>query len=415
MPEETENLKKIIIIAVVTSLIVGSLAGGSAGFLVGLFASPQIKNWIGQLPQAITKQKTIEKVNETEQESATIAAVKKVSPAVVSIIITKDLSKYYNITGPNSFPFNDFFGFGFPFDFQQTQPPQGQQEIGSGSGFIISSDGMIITNRHVVSDSEAEYTVLTNDGKKYDAKVLAQDSINDVAFVKIEAKNLPTVELSDSDKIQIGQSVIAIGNALGEYRNTVTRGVISGIGRTITAGTETGQSEVLEDVIQTDAAINPGNSGGPLVDLSGKVVGINTAINQEGQLIGFAIPINDIKPVIVSVQKTGKIVRSFLGVRYVLINEVIAKANSLKVNYGALVIRGKNPEDLAVVPGGPADKAGIAENDIILEINGQKIDQNHSLTKITSKFKPNEEVILKIFHRGEEKEVKVKLGEKKSE
>ncbi|MFH0819959.1 MAG: trypsin-like peptidase domain-containing protein [bacterium] len=411
MTEETKSIKKIIIITVITSLIVGTLAGGSAGFLVGLIISPQVTNWLGQAVPTITKQKTIEKVNELEQESATIAAVKKISPAVVSIIITKDLSKFYNMTDPNSFPFNNFFDFGFPYQ----APPQGQQEIGGGSGFIISADGMIITNRHVVSDSEAEYTVLTNDGKKYDAKVLAQDSVNDVAVVKIEAKNLPTVELGDSDKIQIGQSVIAIGNALGEYRNTVTRGVISGIGRTITAGTETGQSEVLEDVIQTDAAINPGNSGGPLVDLNGKVIGINTAINQQGQLIGFAIPINDVKPAITSVEKTGKIVRSFLGVRYVLINDVIAKANNLKVNYGALVIRGQNPEDLAVVPGGPADKAGISENDIILEINGQKIDQNHSLTKIISKFDPNKEVTLKILHRGEEKEVKVKLGEKKSE
>jgi serine protease Do len=414
MPEQTKSIKKIIIITVITSLIVGTLAGGSAGFWVGLFASDQIKNLLGQAPDAaILKQKTIEKINEFEQESATIAAVKKVSPAVVSIIITKDLSKYYNITGPNPFPFDDFFEFGFPYGYQQL--PQGKQEIGGGSGFIITADGMIITNRHVVSDSEAEYTVLTNDGKKYDAKVLAQDSLNDIAIVKIEAKDLPKVEFSDSEKIQIGQSVIAIGNALGEYRNTVTRGVISGIGRTITAGTETGASETLEDVIQTDAAINPGNSGGPLVDLTGKVVGVNTAINREGQLIGFAIPINDIKPIIASVQKTGKIVRSFLGVRYVLINEVIAKANNLKVNYGALVIRGKNPEDLAVVPGGPADKAGISENDIILEINGQKIDQNHSLAKIVSKFNPNEEVTLKILHRGEEKEVKVKLGEKKSE
>lgn len=408
MPEETKNLKKIIIIAVITSLIVGSLAGASSGFLVGIFTSKEVGSLLGLTPEA--KQKTISSVNELEQESATIDAVKKVSPAVVSIIITKDLSKYYNTADPNSIPFNDLFGFGFPYQ----APPQGQQEIGGGSGFIISADGMIVTNRHVVSDSEAEYTVLTNDGKKYDAKVLAQDSVNDIAIVKIDAKNLPTVELGDSDKIQIGQSAIAIGNALGEYRNTVTRGVISGIGRTITAGTESGQSETLEDVIQTDAAINPGNSGGPLIDLTGKVIGVNTAINQEGQLIGFAIPINELKPAITSVEKTGKIVRAFLGVRYVLINDVIAKANNLKSNYGALVIRGKNPEDLAVVPGGPADKAGISENDIILEINGQKIDQNHSLAKTISKFNPGDEITLKILHRGEEKEVKVKLGENKS-
>jgi len=338
--------------------------------------------------------------------------VEKVSPAVVSMIITKDLSKIYS--REYYFPFDDFFGFGFPFGFEipRRQIPEGKQQIGGGTGFIISSDGMILTNKHVVNDSEAEYTVLMNDGKKYDAKVLATDPVLDVAVVKIEAKDVPVVELGDSDLLKIGQTVIAIGNALGEFRNTVTKGVISGIGRTITAGGLSG-AETIERAIQTDAAINPGNSGGPLIDLSGRVVGINTAVSREGQLIGFALPINEAKRVVESVKKYGKIVRPFLGVRYVLLNEEIAKANNLDVDYGALVSRGEERTDLAVLPGSPADKAGLVENDIILELNGIKINNDNSLASLIAKYAPGDKVKLKILHRGDEKTVEVTLAEYK--
>lgn len=406
---------------VVIFLIISFLIGGLSGAFFGVWASTDrnVANWfktniLGQSSSSssntnnslnkIVKEGTI-KVTE---ESATVDAVKKVSPAVVSIIITQDLSKIYNMTGPDLFPY-DFFGF--PNSYQQ---PQGQQEVGAGSGFIISSDGMILTNKHVVSTQDAEYTVITSDGKEYKAKVLATDPFNDIALVKIEATDLPTVELGDSESLQIGQTVIAIGFALGEYKNTVTKGVISGLARTVTAGSsQGGQSETLENIIQTDAAINFGNSGGPLINIAGQVIGVNTAISQEGQLIGFAIPINQAKYAIESVQKEGRVIRPYLGVRYTIINEAIAKANNLSVNYGALIVRGESRTDLAIIPGSPADKAGLVENDIILEFNGQKIDQNNTLAKEIQKYHVADEVTLKILNKGEQKEVKITLEELK--
>ncbi|MEK7496414.1 MAG: trypsin-like peptidase domain-containing protein [Patescibacteria group bacterium] len=330
------------------------------------------------------------------------------------------MAKLYNSTGPNT-PFDGFFGQGSPFNFffgnQIPQPAprkvqQGKQTIGGGTGFVIdSAKGLILTNRHVVDDTEADYTVLTNDGKKYEAKVLIRDSGNDLAIVQIKDAKLPALEFGDSDKIQIGQTVIAIGNALGEYRNTVTKGVISGTARNVVAGDSQGSSESLEGVFQTDAAINPGNSGGPLVNLSGQVIGINTAVNREGQLIGFAIPSNEAKRLVDNYQKYGKVVRPYLGIRYVLVTSEMARANDLSVDYGALVVRGQNDNTLAVVPGSPADKAGLVENDIVLEADGKKISTEQSLVKILSRYKPGDTVKLKIYHKGENKDVTVKLGE----
>ena len=190
----------------------------------------------------------------------------------------------------------------------------------------------------------------------------------------------------------------------------MTKGVVSGVGRTIAAAGE-GGSEIIEEAIQTDAAINPGNSGGPLIDLSGKVVGINTAVSVRGQSIGFAIPINEAKRIIESVEKYGRIVRPYLGVRYILLNEEIARMNDLEYDYGALLVRGRRRGELAVVPGSPADKAGLEENDIILEVNGQKIDKGHSLARILARYRPGDRVKLKVYHDGDIKEVEVELGE----
>ncbi|MBI5071680.1 trypsin-like peptidase domain-containing protein [Candidatus Falkowbacteria bacterium] len=412
---QDKALQKIVIVAALTSLIFG----GAAGVLGGLYGKSYVIPWFQKnfLGENVVVGENVEEQAITQaviEESATVGAVKKVAPAVVSIIISKDISKINNF---NNFPY-DLFGFNFPFGSGQpsagdTSGGTGKTEIGGGTGFIISSDGLILTNKHVASDAEAEYTVITNDDQKYDAKILATDPILDIAVLKIDAKDLPTVELGDSDKIDLGQTVIAIGNSLGEYKNTVTKGVISGIDRRIVAGDNQGGSEVIEEAIQTDAAINPGNSGGPLINLAGQVIAINTAMNQEGQLIGFAIPINAAKQDIDSVKTSGKIVRPWLGVRYVLINEEIAKENQLEKNYGALVIRGQKQTDLAIVPGSPADKAGLVENDIILEMNGQKIDEEHPLAREIAKFKPGDEITLKVLHKGEEKDVKVALGEYK--
>jgi serine protease Do len=302
----------------------------------------------------------------------------------------------------------EFFGRSFFEFYIPCQKGEKLQEVGSGSGFIISSDGLILTNKHVVFDPKASYTVLTNDGKKYDAKVLARDPSNDLAVLKIQANNLPVAPLGNSDELQLGQTAIAIGNALGEFRNTVSVGVISGLARTVTAGDGGGYTETIKNVIQTDAAINPGNSGGPLVNLRGEVIGINTAMASGAENIGFAIPINQAKSAINSVKTKGKIERPFLGIRYLIINKEIAKQKNLPVDYGALVDSdGKNP---AVVSNSPAEQAGILKGDIILEINGQKINENNSLGDIISKLSPGDEINLKILRNNKELNLNLKLG-----
>jgi serine protease Do len=324
-------------------------------------------------------------------------------------------------------PFKDFFNDPF-FELQVPQYRQKgtqKQEIGGGSGFIISEDGLVLTNKHVVLDIEAEYTVLTNDGQKYPAKVLAKDPSQDLAILKIEkekvinqqgglqAGTFPVVKLGDSDKLEIGQTVVAIGNALGEFRNTVSVGVVSGLGRTITASGNGNFVETLQDVIQTDAAINKGNSGGPLLNLRGEVIGINTATVSGAQSIGFAIPVNVAKKDIRQVKAVGKITYPFLGVRYVLINEKIQSENKLAVNYGAWVVRSSDkPGETAIFPDSPADKAGLKEGDIILEFNNEKITIENTLAKIISKYSPGEAVSLKILSSGQEKTVSLVLGER---
>ena len=350
----------------------------------------------------------------TSEEQSTIQAIKRVQPAVVSVVIKKAVnSKNTN----NNFYFIDPFtgrriNPNVPDNNDQSDNTPIEREVGGGTGFIISADGYIITNKHVVSDKAASYAVFLNDGTEYKATLLDTDPLNDLAVLKIEGKTLPTVELGDSSKLEIGQTVLAIGNSLNEYRQTVSKGIVSGLNRTITASDESGRrTESLDGIIQTDAAINPGNSGGPLVNLQGQVVGINTAIDRSGQSIGFALPINDAKFIVDSIKVSGKVVRPQLGVRYMILNQSLAKANQLPVEYGALIIRGDTPTDLAIIPGSPADKAGLVENDIILEVNGQKIDEKNPLAKAIQQFKPGESINIKVYHRGEEKMYTVTLTE----
>ncbi len=321
-----------------------------------------------------------------EESSAVIDAVKKVSPSVVSITITKDVQ--------------DFFG-------------QVLTQKGGGTGFIISSDGLIATNKHVVSDAGATYSVFTATGKEYSARVVSQDPFNDLAVVKIEASGLPVVEFGDSDKLQVGQYVIAIGNALGEFSNTVTLGVLSARNRKLAVSDTQGTTESLTGLLQTDAAINPGNSGGPLINLKGQVIGVNTAVAQKGiaEGIGFAIPSNAIQTAVESVKRTGKIVRPQIGVRYLEITKEIAEKADLPIDYGALVYAGTGVGELAVIPGSPADKAGIVENDIITHINRERIDSERTLVSLIQKYKPGDQVEVTYLHKGEEKRVKVTLTE----
>jgi serine protease Do len=411
------NLKKSFIAILVVSIIVSSVFGGVMGFWAGTMSQGQLNlTKLFNLPGVSAP--TVKVVSE---ESAVVSAVDKVSPAVVSIIITKDLPNIRQYSNPfGSDFFRQFFGSDFPGLFDQPTPQGSQnqggttkQEIGGGSGFIITKDGFIVTNKHVIVDAEADYTVLMNDGKKYAAKVVASDPIMDLAVLKISATGLPTVELGDSSNLKVGQTVIAIGNALGEFRNTVSTGVVSGLARSVTAGSYGLGSEQLVNVIQTDASINPGNSGGPLLNIAGQVIGINTAMAQGAQNIGFAIPINEVKSTIESIKKNGRIIRPWLGVRYIIINKAIADANKLPIDYGALIVRGQTQTDLAVIPGSPADKAGLTENDIILEINGKKITEENLLANEIAKFKPGDEITLKVMYQAKQKTVKVKLEEMK--
>jgi S1-C subfamily serine protease len=344
-------------------------------------------------------------------EQAIIDAAKKVSPSVVSIVISKNVPVYEQQW------VNPFDGLS-PFDFQVPQPVQNgtqYQEVGAGSGFIVSADGLVLTNKHVVSDNKADYTVFTNDGKKYTAKVLALDPVQDLAGIKIQSdKPFLPVTLGDSSGIQIGQTAIAIGNALGQFSNTVSVGVVSGLGRTISASDGAGAfSETLEGIIQTDAAINAGNSGGPLVNLRGEVIGIDTAMAQGAESVGFALPINLAKKDIDQVAKTNKIVYPFLGVRYVLVDDKVKQKYNLSVDYGALVLRGDKGE-AAVTAGSAAETAGIKEKDVILSINGEKVTTDNSMSKIIQKYNAGDKVTLHILRSGEEQDVDVTLGNRSS-
>jgi serine protease Do len=401
-------------------ILIAFLGGAVGGIFISTYYYKEIEKIFSKLKIEVPQRRVenVEKPGEstpylpqTSQEEAIIKVVKEASPAVVSVIITKDIPKlklYYEE------PFKEFEEFfGIPFEFkipQWKQEGYEKQEIGGGTAFFISEDGMLLTNAHVVSDKEAEYTVLTNDGKKYPAKVLARDTVRDLAILKVEGGPFPTLKLGDSDKLQIGQTVIAIGNALGEFRNTVSVGVISGLGRTITASGG-GIIETIEDVIQTDAAINRGNSGGPLLNLKGEVIGVNFAMAAGAENIGFAIPINKAKKDIEQVKKTGKIVFPFLGVRYVIITDEIQKENKLAVNYGAWIVKGEKGEP-AIFPGSAAEKAGLKEGDIILEFNGEKITSQNPLAKIIMKYNPGDKVTLKVLRQNKEFSVEVILGER---
>ena len=381
----------LLILFVFANLAVG-LAGGVAGFVLlsnstsrPIIALRHALN-IGDGGSGLTV--PVHQSITLNESSAIIDATKKVLPSVVAISASQNVQDYFGRVS--------------------------SQETSGGSGFILTSDGLILTNRHVV-DAEAKYKVVLNDGRIFDAVVQAKDSINDLAVVKINARDLPAVELGSSDALNVGQSVLAIGNALGQFRNSVSSGIISAVQRQISAGDSAGgSSETLTNLLQTDAAINPGNSGGPLVNLAGQVIGIDTAIASSGSGggsigIGFAIPIDTVKPVIDSVRKTGQIIRPYLGVRYVPVTPELKQLNNLTVDYGALVSRGQQAGALAVLPGSPADKAGIIENDILLEVNGERIDSNTPLPVRLSKYAVGETVTIKDLSQGKEKDLKIQL------
>lgn len=306
----------------------------------------------------------------------------KVGPSVVSII-TETTSRSY---------------------FSPTQR-------GAGTGIIISSDGYIVTNKHVVSSSTKSIEVVLSDGTSYkDVDFVGSDPSNDVSFLKIaDAKDLTAAKLGDSSAMKVGQKVIAIGNALGEYQNTVTTGIISALGRPVMAGDGTGQVvEQLENLVQTDAAINPGNSGGPLVNLSGEVIGINTAVATDAQGIGFAIPINDVKGMVKTLLAEGRVVKPYVGIRYVTITPDVAKEYDLSVRSGAYAI-GSGSES-AIVSGSPAEKAGLKEKDIIIKVGKDKVDSTHPFASLIAQLSPGDKVDITYIRDGKEAVAKVTIG-----
>ncbi len=387
--------------------LMGSLVAMCVVFIlagIGLTAAHKngkLAGWLGSgtMSQVVADGESVSGGDGT----SVVDVVAKVNPAVVSIVATKDV--------PNMERYNQSVGFGFVIP-QYRQNGTKSQEVSSGSGFIISADGYVVTNQHVVADKEAAYTVFLNDGSEHEATVVALGDVYDIALLKIDngGQDLAYLQFGDSEQLKQGQSVIAIGNALGQFRNTVSVGVVSGLSRSVTASSGQGQSELLQDVIQTDAAINSGNSGGPLLDLQGFVIGVNVAASNGGSNIAFALPANEVSKSIEDMKKYGHIVRPFLGVRFVTIDQQLIDANNLTVDHGALLLRGGNGE-LAVVPGSPADKAGLVENDIILSVDGVDVTTEKPLNTLLQDRAAGDEVKLKVLHDGEEKEITVTLAE----
>lgn len=328
-----------------------------------------------------------EKVKVVTEESITIDIVKKQGPAVVTI--AEDIPQSSS---------RSLFGLQAPQQDTQNEP----QSI--GSGFVISSDGLIVTNKHVVSQTQGTYYIITSNDKKYTVQQIYRDPSNDVAILKINPsenhEKLTTIVMGDSSNLQVGQYVIAIGTALGEFRNTVTTGVISGLGRGITAGSSfSGDAEQLDDVVQTDAAINPGNSGGPLLNSSGQVIGVNTAVSGNGENIGFAIPINAIKDSLKTFNETGKFERAYLGVAYKVISRDVALLND--VPEGVYVQQ--------VVSGSPAEKAGIQSGDIITKIEGQRLSDTVTLSSLIGKKKIGDSISITVYRDNTSLDVTAKL------
>ncbi|HLD24318.1 MAG TPA: trypsin-like peptidase domain-containing protein [Patescibacteria group bacterium] len=383
--------QKFLLFAALILILLGGII--SAGWL-GLNWSTvnQLLPFLPKSPSVPSISTSLDRLKVVSEENVIIDAVEKVSPSVVTVGISQTRRV------GDIFEFNPFDPFS-PFERRPGRSEKVEQDI--GSGFVISSDGLIVTNKHVVSVPDAKYRVITKDDKSYDVVKIYRDPDNDLAIVKINATDLRPIELGDSDKIKVGQMAIAIGTALGEFRNTVTVGVISGVGRGITAGGPfDGFAEKLDNVIQTDAAINPGNSGGPLLNSSGQVIGVNTAVSADGQNIGFALPINVVKDAVANFNSTGQFNRPFLGVEYRMISRQMAVLN--EIPEGAYI--------MDVVDNSPADSAGVEPEDIMTKIDGVKVTDSNDLAKIIGKKKVGDTVELTVWRNEKEISVKVILG-----
>jgi len=343
------------------------------------------------------------------------AIIKKVMPAVVTIVISKNLEEIEKEVPPELWSF-------LPHDENnklkipdEAVDSRGMVKIGSGSGFIVDQSGIVITNKHVVADPKAEYVCLGNDGKKHKIEILARDPVDDVAIFRINPPpaKLVTIKLGDSNKLELGEPVLTIGNALGLFKNTVSSGIVSGLSRSIAAAPDP-KSPVQEmrGLIQTDAAVNPGNSGGPLLNLRGEVVGINTAIVFGAQNLSFAIPINAAKRDLADLKNEGRITRPLLGLRYINIDSDMKEKMKLPVDYGALVM-GHPPLSPGVIPNSPAERAGLQTKDIILECDGAKLTTEKTLQDILEEKDVGDILALKVLRGRKEIVAKVMLVERK--
>jgi len=379
----------LLIIIILIVLIGAATSGALADRLIHIkpldYLVQKSKEAGLQLPSNTQSTDNVKLLNE---ENVVIDVAEKVSPSVVTVSIQTPQRRVLQYN---------------PFGGGMQQRIQGGEQQDIGSGFIVTADGTIVTNKHVVSDTQAKYKVITKDDKEFEVTKISRDPNNDLAILKIDATGLTPVELGDSSNLKVGQSAIAIGTALGEFRHTVTTGVISGLGRGITAGSEfQGSVEKLDDVIQTDAAINPGNSGGPLLNSGGQVIGVNVAVAQGAQGIGFALPVNILKDALTAFNQNGSFAqKAYLGVEYQMVTQQSAVLND--VPQGAYV--------QTVVAGSPAEKAGIKEDDIITKLDGEDIKGDNGLANVIAKKKAGQQVQIEVWRDGKTETVSATLQE----
>lgn len=386
MSSTTRRIIEIIIVILV------SFSCGVLGAWYGLQVT-SLTNTGETNPSSVIHEETTKYFPETSREEKIIDTVGQVSSSVVNITAMREVTVYQFFTGSG-----------------RPQPKAEQQAVGRGTGFIVSEDGLVLTNKHVVQVPGAQYKVTTADGQTYSLKVLAKDPFKDLALAQIQTdKTFQPVTLGNSENLVSGQTVIAIGNALGRFQNTISVGVISGLQRTVHAG-----GLALLDLIQTDAAINEGNSGGPLLNLKGKVIGVNVAKARQAQNIGFAIPINQAVEDIEQVQKTGQITYPFLGVRYISLNKQIQEQKDLPLKAGALIVAGDQAGAPAIVSGSAAEKMSLHKGDIIVQIDGQKITPDHSLAEVIRDYDPGDEITVKYWRDGQYYSTSGELGGKSS-
>ncbi|MDQ3880787.1 MAG: trypsin-like peptidase domain-containing protein [Chloroflexota bacterium] len=359
----------VLLIALVASI----LSGGLTALAVTNVARPGSGSPVaGATPNAQQAQSL-----RIDESSAVISATEKVGPAVVRIIRQS----------------GELFG-----------------AEGVGSGFIYDPDGWIVTNRHVVEGADS-LTVELQDSRQFEGQVIGVDTLTDLAVVKIDGSDLPAAPIGTSQDLKVGQLAIAIGSPLGNYPNSVTTGVVSGLGRQIQAGDVTGTtSEQLNNLIQTEAAINRGNSGGPLINSAGQVIGINTAVAATAQGIGFAIPIDIATPVMEQARNGEEISRPWIGIYYVPVTEQLRAERDLSVSHGVLISAPSDTNEPAVFPDSPAEKAGLRDGDVIVAIDGVQIDAQHELSALVLGYQPGDQITLRVLRGETERDMRVTLG-----